>query len=820
MVQFFAEQLKFSYKMPFRKLSNMMKIGLRLFVCANLVLLLGCGKEAETEKAASSSLINAGKLYDAGQFQSARTEIETAIKADPNISDAHFLAGQIAEKLGDLKTALNEYLRADATAPGTEKARLAAAALLLRAQAYKQAEEWIARCLADRPNDKAMKAYRALLEERLGDSRNARADAGAVLAENQGDVVANAVLAEEALRRKDSAYALKMIEAGLSTDASDKALLELKAWAFLQQESPEKAIEIYKALNAVDPAVPAYRVALAELLAKTGDVGQAEQVLRAGIEAAPSNIDMHMQLISFLARHREQRAVEAELFASIAAAPESTAYDIALAEVYARDNRFDAAAKVLNDATTRTRSDSARAAAQLALARLLMAHGDAASARAILDTMLKAKPADDEALAVRGQLNLKDQNPAAAIQDFLSIAARQPANATVFVSLAEAYLQNDQRKEAVAALKRVLSLKPSDLGILNRMVDIQSTFGDTLEANRAVDDFLERNPTSTDGRVLQIRLAIQAKDWTSADAALKRLYNNSGAEQMAIRLDAEIKEGRGLDPEAANLYRRLIIRREDARFDVSAARAFVRTSIAAGQSMQAIDTLARFATNLAPADLASCDVTLATLYDSLGQADKTQELFEAAIQRAPAEPTPYLEQAAAFARKKEIASALAVLDRGIAAGVPKESLLSARAEIQNSDGQVDNAIVTYRDLLRVNPKSAIVANDLADLLADQTPLDKVALRQARDLLQKNALFKNPGILDTLAWSNYRLGDFGKAKELLNLANADQSSNPQMRFHYGAVLIALGERAKGQEIIKSTLKDAYPGRNEAEEILKN
>jgi Tfp pilus assembly protein PilF len=236
--------------------------------------------------------------------------------------------------------------------------------------------------------------------------------------------------------------------------------------------------------------------------------------------------------------------------------------------------------------------------------------------------------------------------------------------------------------------------------------------------------------------------------------------------------------------------------------------------------LQAVDTLARFATNLAPADLASCDVMLATLYDSLGQADKTQERIEAAIQRAPAEPTPYLEQAAAFARKKEIAKALAVLDRGIAAGAPKELLLFARAEIQNSDGQIDNAIVTYRDLLRFNPKSAIVANDLADLLADQRPLDKIALRQARDLLRKNALFKNPGILDTLAWSNYRLGDFGKAKELLNLANADQSSNPQMRFHYGAVLIALGDRFKGQEIIKNTLKDAYPGRNEAEEILKN
>jgi tetratricopeptide (TPR) repeat protein len=795
-----------------------MKIHLRLFVCANLLLLPACGKQEETRKITSASLINAQKLYDAGQFQAARTEIETAIKADFKVSEAHFLAGEIAEKLGDLNTALNEYVTADATAPRSEKARLAAATLLIRVRAYNLAEEWIARCLADQPNDKAMKAYRALLEERLGDNRKARADAESILAENKGDVIANAVLAEEAVRRKDPANALVRIEAGLSTDPSDKALLQLKAQAFSQQEAPEKAIEIYKALVAGDPTVPDYRAALAELFAKSLGIEQGEQVLRDGIAAAPSNIDMRMRLVSFLARHREKNAVIGELTSAIAAAPETTAYDIVLADIYAQDNGFDAAAKVLNDAIARTRSDTAQAAAQLALARLLIAHNDIGLAQGILDAMLKVKPADDEVLAVRGQLMLRDQNPAGAIEAFLSIAGRQPANAGVFTSLAEAYLQNDQRKEAIAALRRVLSLRPSDLGSVRRIVDIQIGFGEIREARRSLDDFLERNSDSIDGRALQIRLAIQSRDWTAADLALTRLYKISESEQKAMGLDAEIKEGRGLNSDAIDLYRSLLAWKGDSQFDVSAARAFARTSIAAGQSSQAIDTLAHLATNVAPADLVAYDMILATLYDSLNQADKAQVLVEKAIRTAPTDPAPYLQQAAVFARKKEITKALAILDRGITAGAPKEPLLLARAEVQKFDGQIDSMIATYRDLLRINPRSAIGANELANLLADQKPLDKDALRQARDVLQKNALVKNQAILDTLAWSDYRLGEFEKAKELLNLANADHFSNPQMRFHYGAVLIASGEQTKGREIIKNTLTESYTGRNEAEKIL--
>ena len=800
-----------------RSLSGMrlsMRFYSGFFVCAILLLLPACGKQQlDNAKIASASLANARKLYEAGQFQSARTEVEASIKAEPKLADAHLLAGQIAEKLGDPKTALDEYVGA-----GSTQARVAAAALLIRARAYSQAEEWIAKCLASQPNDITMRAYRALLAERVGDRRKARADAEAILAEDKGNVIADAVLAEEALARNDFDYAMKMIEAGLSADPRDTALLQLKAQVFSERGQTEKVIEIYRTLVAADPTSSSYRVALAELLVKSQGVAQGEQVLREGVAAARDSIDMHLQLVSFLARHRDEKAVVGELLSAIAGAPESTAYDIALAEVYARSGGADAAAKALNDAIARTRPGQAHDAAQLALARLLFVHDDITGARSILEAMLKVNPTDDEVLAVRGQLMLKDHNPTAAIQDFLSIIARQPANIAAFRSLAEAYLENDQRKEAVAALKRALSVMPSDLAILRQIVDIQNSFEEFSDASRAVSDFLVRNPASTDGRIMQIRLAIQNKDLPAADVALANLRQMPGSQQKAVALDAEIKEARGQNSDAAGLYRRLIVWNDDSQFDVSAARSFARTSIAAGQSSQGLETLSQFAKNVAPADLAVYDLALAALYDSLGKLDKTQDLVESAVQIAPAAPAPYLQLAGELARKKDIPKALAVLDRGIEAGAPKEMLLLARAEIQKSDGQTGRVIDTYRSVLSANPKSVIAANELAAMLADQKPLDKVALREARDLLLKNAVVKNQAILDTLAWSDYRLGDFKMAKDLLDRANADQSSNPQLRFHFGAVLIALGENAKGQGIIKSTLSDAYPGRSEAEKLL--
>jgi len=318
---------------------------------------------------------------------------------------------------------------------------------------------------------------------------------------------------------------------------------------------------------------------------------------------------------------------------------------------------------------------------------------------------------------------------------------------------------------------------------------------------------------------MQAELAIQSRDWAAADAALARLRKLSGSEKKAVALDAELKEAQGLNADAAERYRQLIVRKEDNKVDIFNARSFARASISAGQSLRGIDTLEQLAATVAPDDFSSYELILATLYESLGQVEKTSALIEAAIETAPLESAPYIQQAAAFARKKQIDQAFASLDRGIAAGAQKEPLLFARAEIQKSAEQVDNALATYLELLRINPKSALAANEFANLLADLRPFDQATLRQARDTLQRNALVKTQAILDTLAWLEYRLGEYKKARELLQDANVDQSSNPQLRFHYGAVLLALGENIKGHDIIKSTLNVNYPGRQEADSLLE-
>jgi hypothetical protein len=85
----------------------------------------------------------------------------------------------------------------------------------------------------------------------------------------------------------------------------------------MQQNSPEKAAEIYRTLVAVDPSSPDYRWSLAEVLAQTQGVGRRRRDYARQHRHACDRV-------AFLAQHRD-KAVEAELAAAIAA-PETSAY--------------------------------------------------------------------------------------------------------------------------------------------------------------------------------------------------------------------------------------------------------------------------------------------------------------------------------------------------------------------------------------------------------------------------------------------------------------------------------------------------------------
>ncbi|KAF0139082.1 MAG: Tfp pilus assembly protein PilF [Rhodospirillaceae bacterium] len=116
--------------------------------------------------------------------------------------------------------------------------------------------------------------------------------------------------------------------------------------------------------------------------------------------------------------------------------------------------------------------------------------------------------------------------------------------------------------------------------------------------------------------------------------------------------------------------------------------------------------------------------------------------------------------------------------------------------------------------LATNPESIVAANNLAALIADHQEDRSDRLMLAFSHVKRFATATNPLQLDTLAWVHYRLGQFGQAPA----AGAATHPNAVLHFHYGAVLLALGDVVEGRQLLEQITKEEFPGRGEARQLL--
>ena len=265
-------------------------------------------------------------------------------------------------------------------------------------------------------------------------------------------------------------------------------------------------------------------------------------------------------------------------------------------------------------------------------------------------------------------------------------------------------------------------------------------------------------------------------------------------------------------------FRQLVEQASATGLDVPALFAFVQTSLQAGLHQPTLDFLQTIVDRGDPESVYIGSRLMAVVHGSTG--DRVQA--RAALRQAIAVSTGSAQTSVDVARVHRVdgdpGSARRILEEGLDAGADREPLLMTLGMVHEAQGDLEEARQAYRQVLDINPTSVIAANNYGSLVADASPEDTELLAEALDRLAGLQATDQPLVLDTIAWLNYRLGEYQVAKALLERAGADTHENPQLRFHYGAVLMALGESEAGAEILSTTVGFDFPGQEEAARLL--
>ena len=256
-----------------------------------------------------------------------------------------------------------------------------------------------------------------------------------------------------------------------------------------------------------------------------------------------------------------------------------------------------------------------------------------------------------------------------------------------------------------------------------------------------------------------------------------------------------------------------------------------------GNSPQAINSLLKAQSQGASLD-GTLDLALASLYDLNNQNESALKYYQSAGSANPIlttatnigvlriyfdtnkiqEANLYIEKMAKVAKLNPRDSAL--LKLSIYSEVERYELgyqLAAQeiklyrtdktftylyASLSGLTGRTEQAIKAYKKYIQLNPNDPVGYNDLGFLLADKTS----HYLQAYDYAHKAYTMspKDPAILDTLGWANFKLKQYAQAESYIYPAY-QQTQDYDTAQHLKQVYLAQGKTADANKVILITPK---------------
>jgi cellulose synthase operon protein C len=286
-----------------------------------------------------------------------------------------------------------------------------------------------------------------------------------------------------------------------------------------------------------------------------GDIKQAQELLKAALEANPSFARAHVARAKLVLRGNDLAAAVAALDAALGFAPNDPEAAVMKAELLAAQRKTDEALRLLEQtAAANPRELQVRYTLVTMLvssgqvdkalptlesmkkdapthflthysdALVLLAKGDAAKSRERTQTMLATRPDHLQTLFLAALADYQLKNYPAAEDALQTIIARAPNDPIPRRILAAIYLRSGRANQALDAAEQGLRRTPDDPMLLRLSGEARLMTGNVAEATRLYEraTAIDRDPNST-GRLRLAQIRLQSGDATRGLADLEQL---------------------------------------------------------------------------------------------------------------------------------------------------------------------------------------------------------------------------------------------------------------------------------------------------------
>jgi tetratricopeptide (TPR) repeat protein len=777
-----------------------------------LVLVTACGGSEERE----AKYLERGKaLFERQELAKARIEFRNALKINPTGVEARYYVALIDEREGNWQKAFTNLQRVVQQKPDHLEARIKLGHIFVLSGNLDKAAEQAKVASGLAPDNTEVLALQGAIELRNGNLPEAKALALRALAVDPKSVTVASLLAGINQRSGDSQAALASLAQGIENNPENVALHLMKLKLHLDQKNLREAEKAYRELFALQPEEYSYRKALAQLYVSEGRIDAGEQVLREAIAQGIGGTETKLDLVDLLTERKSIEAALTELARLIDEDPGEFALGFRLAELQARNNALDKSEATLRDIVERDGVNTNGLTARVSIARLRFAQGDPEGGDQLVREVLKESPTNPEALLLRAGRSIEQGDFQQAIVDTRTVLRNVPDSRPALRLQTDAQLRSGETELAIETLNRLIELDPRDTNIRLQLASLLTQRG---SQDRALKLFEQLEGDVADAPpVLAARTAllIDQQNFGEAEATIRRIRALPEQTALAESLNGSLLQAQGRHRDAVGAFERALALRPGATDLITN---IVRSHLADGRSDDAIRFLEQQSAKTP--DNAVAPNLLGEVLVTRKRTAEAEAAFRKAITNLKGWPVPYLNLVNLYAGTGRAEEARAAAREGLGQVPDDVGLLLALAAAEEAANAFDAAIATYGSLLDKRPDLDVAANNFAALVADHQYQNRDQLARARKAADRFENSNNAFFVDTLGWVQFRQSELALARVNLERAIKLRDDVPQLHYHLGMVLVALGEQQKAKETLARAVGEGatYPGLDEAKATL--
>lgn len=449
-------------------------------------------------------------------------------------------------------------------------------------------------------------------------------------------------------------------------------------------------------------------------------------------------------------------------------------------------------------------------AAQLNLANLQLRNGLKAEALKGFDALVKSVKDKQKFFISLGKLLVREKNREVSLEVMKQLVSRHPKVASAHFVLSSLAEQAGKFTLAESAVRQAMKLKANWTDAQNSLARILRLQGNPGAAIQYLKGVLDKTPDNKVIRLNYARLLVDSKKLKEARKQFEILAN-AAPKNSNILYALGILALQSDDLKSAEKYFEQV---------KSSGRRGLEASYYLGQiaeSNENIDSALLYYSLVTRGEYAfTSQLRIARLLAKQGKIASALLKLDNLTVRGDAQLVKrVLARGEIYRGAKRFSEAMKSYNEALKTLPDNSDLLYARALMAERVNRVDILVKDLKTILKTEPNNAHALNALGYTLADRTGKYKEALSYIKRALK--LLPDDAAIIDSMGWIQYRLGNNTEALKYLTRAY-DLNDDAEIAAHLGEVLLKMGEKVRGQKIIRKGLEQA-PDDERLLEVIK-